>query len=62
MFGHENSVQQLQINYWLPVKKVNVTGTVVKATSSHGEAAAGAQALTGEAGDARKATPAVSAS
>lgn len=29
--------QRLEIDYWLPITKVNVTGTVVSATTSYGE-------------------------
>ena len=33
-----SSKQQLVIDYWLPITKVNVTGTVVSATTSYGQA------------------------
>jgi hypothetical protein len=45
--------QKLRIDYWLPITKVNVTGTVVSATTSYGESGTN----TGPAKE--KATPAV---
>jgi hypothetical protein len=37
MFGRANREQQLVIDYWLPITKVNITGTVVSATRAHGD-------------------------
>ena len=44
--------QQLCIDYWLPITKVNVTGTVVSATTSYGDAGTNPDPV-------KKATPAV---
>jgi hypothetical protein len=65
MFRQGDSVRHLQIDYWLPITKVNVTGTVVKATSSHGKATESSGEPTAGATDTdetqvpSKATPAV---